>query len=41
MRDIRKFGSDRLESYRTNLINLQASDSSAAIGLYAQSTHPF
>src|ERR1700722_4501890 len=40
MRDIRKFGSDRLESYRTNLINLQASDSSAAIGLYAQSYAP-
>ena len=26
MRAIRKFGSERLESYRTNLINLQASD---------------
>lgn len=40
MRAIRKFGSERLESYRTNLVNLQASDSSAAITQYAKSYEP-
>jgi methyl-accepting chemotaxis protein WspA len=40
LRRIRKFGSERLETYRTNLINLQTTDPSAAISQYAQSYAP-
>jgi methyl-accepting chemotaxis protein WspA len=40
IRRIREFGSRRLESYRTNLINLQMTDPSAAIAQYAQSYAP-
>jgi methyl-accepting chemotaxis protein WspA len=40
LRRIRRFGAERLESYRTNLINLQATDSAAAIAQYAQSYAP-
>lgn len=40
LRRIREFGSKRLETYRTNLFDLQATDPAAAIAQYTQSYGP-